>query len=137
MRATAAVFVSLVASAVAYQVTTPSATSGWTTGGPNTLAWDRVDSDRLNFTAVLVNQDRSVLPTNNEVLAALVDGTKGSITVSAPSGGWPVGSAFQVNLVQDSSDVNTILAQSAQFNITSSGSSSSSGASTTTAASSS
>ncbi|KAH9985216.1 Ser-Thr-rich glycosyl-phosphatidyl-inositol-anchored membrane family-domain-containing protein, partial [Russula compacta] len=112
--------ISLVASACAYQITSPNNVSGWTTGGPNTLAWQRVDTDPTNFTLLLVNQDKSALPTGQEILVAQVDGTTGSLTVPAPSSGFPVGSGYQVNFVKDPQDLNTILAQSNQFNITSS-----------------
>lgn len=53
------------------------------------------------------------------MLAALVDGTLGNTTVNPPSGGWPTpGGGYRVNLVQDANDLNTILAQSPEFNIT-------------------
>jgi hypothetical protein len=118
--------ISFVASALGYTVTTPSQTQGWTNSGAQTLTWTRVDTDPTNFTALLTNQDRSVMPNNNQVLAALVDGTKLTIALNPPSGGWIVGAGFQVNLVQDQTDTNTIYAQSTQFNITASSSSASS-----------
>lgn len=55
---------------------------------------------------------------SDQVLAALVDGTLGSITANAPSGGWPIGVGFHVNLVQDADSLSTVLAKSPQFNIT-------------------
>lgn len=133
----------LAASAAAYQVTSPSSSQGWTTAGPNVLSWSRVNTDRLNFTAVLSNQvDQGVLPSGQEVLVALVNGTDNSITVSPPSAGWPVGYGFRVNLVQDAQNLNTLLAQSDQFNITENGtptstssSASSTGSSTASASS--
>ena len=48
----------LAASALAYQVTEPSQTQGWTTVGPNVVTWDRVSTDTTNFTLVLTNQVR-------------------------------------------------------------------------------
>lgn len=45
-----------VSSVFAYQVTSPGESQGWTTTGPNTLTWQRVDTDPLNFTTVLINQ---------------------------------------------------------------------------------
>jgi len=121
---------SFVASALAYTVTVPNETQGWTNSGAQTLSWTRVDTDAANFTAVLTNQDRSVMPNNNQVLAALVDGTKGTLSVNPPSGGWIVGHGFQVNLVKDQDSLSTIFAQSGQFNITASSSSASSTTST-------
>jgi hypothetical protein len=58
MRSLFTVF-SLVASACAYQILTPSNSSGWTTTGPNIVTWQRVNTDANNFTMVLVNQVRS------------------------------------------------------------------------------
>lgn len=57
------------------------------------------------------------MPLGDQVLAALVDGDLGTIIANPPSGGWPVGSGFRVNLVQDPQSLTTILAQSAEFNI--------------------
>lgn len=118
MRSTTfAAVLSFAASALAYQVTFPTATQGWTVTGPNKLTWTRVSTDATNFTALLTNQDRSILPTD-EVLVAYVDGTTGTVTVNAPSNSFPVGGGFQVNLVQDTTHLSTIYAQSNQFNIT-------------------
>ena len=57
-------------------------------------------------------------PPTSQVLAALVDGSLGTTNVNPPSGGWKTGKGFQVNLVKDAEDLNTILAQSPQFEIT-------------------
>ncbi|KZW04343.1 hypothetical protein EXIGLDRAFT_599312 [Exidia glandulosa HHB12029] len=89
----------------------------WSASGPNTLSWDRVVSDSHNFSAVLVNQDRAVLPVNNYLLLSTVDGTRGTIQVSPAKGLLPVGDGFQVNLVKSQREVNTIYAQSQQFSI--------------------
>jgi hypothetical protein len=56
MRSSSAILLASIASAFAYQVTAPGDTQGWTTAGPNYLTWVRVDTDPLNFTAVLTNQ---------------------------------------------------------------------------------
>jgi hypothetical protein len=58
-----------------------------------------------------------VMPIDNQELAALVVGTLGSIVAKAPSGGWPVGSGFRVNLIPNPDSVGTILAQSSLFKI--------------------
>jgi hypothetical protein len=47
---------SLVASACAYQILSPSSTSGWTTLGRNNVTWQRVSTDADTFTMLLVNQ---------------------------------------------------------------------------------
>ncbi|KAG1752608.1 uncharacterized protein EDB91DRAFT_1234598 [Suillus paluster] len=125
MRSFTAILLASITSTFAYQVTSPGDAQGWTTSGPNSLTWVRVDTDPLNFTAVLTNQ--AVMPQGPQVLNALVDGTLGQIICNPPSGGWPQGSGFRVNLAKDAEDLNTLLAQSNQFNInstTSSGSSS-------------
>ncbi|THH16443.1 hypothetical protein EW146_g4209 [Bondarzewia mesenterica] len=80
-------------------------------------------------------EDRSILPTD-EVLKAFVDGTTGNQTVSAPSGGFPVGQGFRVNIVQDTTHTSTIYAQSSEFAITQSNSSVSSASSTASSSSS-
>lgn len=49
---------------------------------------------------------------------AVVDGTLAVIACSPPSGGWPSGSGFRVNMVQDAQHLDTIFAQSSEFNIT-------------------
>ncbi|KAG6336541.1 hypothetical protein ID866_2563 [Astraeus odoratus] len=121
MRVLAAVLLS-VSSVLAYQVTYPGGTQGWTTTGPNYLKWDRVSTDPLNFTAVLTNQNTAVMPLNNQVLNALVDGTLGVIECNPPSGGWPVGDGFRVNLAQDAQHLDSLLAQSDEFSIAASSS---------------
>lgn len=55
MRAVLALF-SFAASALAYSVTEPDATTGWTTSGPNVVVWSMVSTDPANFTIVLDNQ---------------------------------------------------------------------------------
>ncbi|THH31291.1 hypothetical protein EUX98_g2864 [Antrodiella citrinella] len=124
-----AIFLSLAASAFAYQVTSPTNSTGWTTTGPNVVSWTRVDSDPQNFTIQLSNQQS--FPPKTETLIALVDGTKStSVTVSPPSGGWVAGPGYQVNLVSADNTNSGILAQSGQFTITAgSGSTFSSGSS--------
>ncbi|KAN0126537.1 hypothetical protein V8E52_000177 [Russula decolorans] len=109
---------SFVASACAYQILTPGNSNGWTTSGGNNVTWQRVNTDQTTFTMVLVNQDKTVLPSGQEILIATVDGSVGAIGVPAPSGGFVVGNGFQVNFVNDSQHLSAILAQSSQFSIT-------------------
>ncbi|KAH8094803.1 hypothetical protein BXZ70DRAFT_946151 [Cristinia sonorae] len=132
MRAfSAATFLSLAASVLAYQVTSPTNATGWTTTGPNVVSWTRVNTDPASFAIVLSNQ--ASFPPQQIVLVALVDGTKdNSLTVNPPSGGWVAGSGYQVNLVKSTEELNTILAQSGDFSITS-GTGSSTFSSSTTA----
>jgi len=64
----------------------------------------------------------------DQVLAASVVAAEGAgnTSVRPPSGGWPTGKGFQVNFVKSEDEVNTIYAQSNEFEIAESSSSSSS-----------
>ncbi|KAI9001353.1 hypothetical protein BD414DRAFT_474403 [Trametes punicea] len=117
----AAVLLALASSAFAFIVTEPTNSTGWTTSGPNVVAWTSVSTDPANFTIVLDNQ--SVFPETTQVLAALVNSNLGNVTVNPPSGGWKAGSGFRVNLVQDAEHLSSILAQSDFFTIKASSSS--------------
>jgi len=111
--------ISLVATATAYQVVTPGNAQNWTTAGPNSVTWQRVSTDPTNFTMLLVNQDKSILPSGQEILIAQVDGTTLTVAnVPPPSGGFKVGNGYQVNFVADPDHLTTILAQTGQFSIT-------------------
>ncbi|KAG8693366.1 GPI inositol deacylase, partial [Ceratobasidium sp. 395] len=117
MRTTFVALFSLVASAFAYQVTSPTSSTKWYSGEvTNPLTWDKVSTDPLTFCIVLTNEDRSLLPTDQQLIAT-VDGTTGKTDCPAPSGGFPVGKGFRINLVKSPSDMNTILAQSPEFEI--------------------
>ncbi|KAG6903456.1 hypothetical protein C0995_005479 [Termitomyces sp. Mi166 len=105
---------SFVASALAYTVTEPSAAHPWTASGPQTLSWDRVSTDPSTFTVVLTDMADS---TYQQVLAAEVGGDLQSIILNPPSGGWPQGEGFRLNLVQDVNHLDSILAQSSEYNI--------------------
>ncbi len=58
------------------------------------------------------------MPAGSEVLIATVDGSLGAINIPAPSGGFKVGNGYQVNFVNDTQHLSSILAQSQQFAIT-------------------
>ncbi|KAG8765617.1 hypothetical protein FRC20_005097 [Serendipita sp. 405] len=124
---------------LAYQITTPSDRdeiehAAWTTNGPNDIKWERVTTDPETVTVVLVNEDRSILPTNNLVLVENVDGSLLHVAISASAGTeFPVGNGFRVNFVKSKEDVNTIYAQSSQFRIIKGGPNASSGSSELTA----
>ena len=120
MRTSFVALLSLIASAAAYQVTSPGAATKWYAGSvTNTFTWERVSTDAEQFTLVLTNNDRSVLPVNNQQLIATVPGSTGTIEVPAPSGGFPVGTGFRVNMVKSPTELTTILAQSPEFEIVS------------------
>ncbi|KAG6879208.1 hypothetical protein C0992_004447 [Termitomyces sp. T32_za158] len=52
-----------------------------------------------------------------QVLAAEVPGDLQSIMLNPPSGGWPQGGGFRLNLVKDVNHLDTILAQSSEYDI--------------------
>ncbi|KAI4520613.1 hypothetical protein K525DRAFT_203276 [Schizophyllum commune Loenen D] len=131
----ATILLALAAAVSAITITEPNSSQGWTNKGGQTVKWQAVDTDPSSFTILLTNEDRSVMPDNNQMLAAEVDSSLGETTVNAPSGGWPTGGSFRVNFVKNTTELNTILAQSDEFDIkedtSSSSSSSSSSASAT------
>ncbi|KAF9057979.1 hypothetical protein BJ165DRAFT_1320037, partial [Panaeolus papilionaceus] len=112
MRAFAVLF-TLFASSLAYTVTRPSTGQPWNNDGGQVLTWQRADTDRANFTAVLTNPASQ----DQQILAALVDGTLGTAKMNPPSGGWPTGPGFRVRLVRDSQNLTSILAESQEFEI--------------------
>ncbi|KAJ7284024.1 hypothetical protein C8J57DRAFT_1007856, partial [Mycena rebaudengoi] len=113
----AILFASAVASVSAIHIQSPSATANWTNTGVQKVAWTSVITDPLNFTMVLTNMDRNVMP-NDQILEALTL-TSGNMTnVGPPATGWPdVGGGYRVNFCKDSESLDTILAQSAVFQI--------------------
>jgi hypothetical protein len=114
-----------VASALAYMVTFPNSQEGWTNTGSQTVNWTMVDTDQVSFEIVLTNQQLSGF--QSETLIALADGSSSFATVNAPSGGWQPAGDYRVDFV-NSTD-GSILAQSGDFNITSSSTSSATGTS--------
>ncbi|KAF9499986.1 hypothetical protein BDN71DRAFT_1502474 [Pleurotus eryngii] len=107
----------LAAFALAYNITSPGDSQNWTTVGPQSATWKRESTDPLKFTAVLTNENRSVMPENNQVLARSVDGTTGHAQFAAPSGGWRQGEGFRLNFCHDEHISDGILAQSNEFAI--------------------
>ncbi|KAF8174912.1 hypothetical protein BJ912DRAFT_39231, partial [Pholiota molesta] len=103
-------------SALAYGILIPNTDQGWTNQGVQPLEWQRVGTDRLNFSVVLINQDKSNF--TPQLLGNVVDGTVGKTGCNPPQGGWPTGSGFRVNFVESATALNSILAQSNTFNIT-------------------
>ncbi|KAJ7129464.1 hypothetical protein C8R44DRAFT_776857 [Mycena epipterygia] len=114
-----AILAAFVASVSAISITSPGTSNNWTNDGSQTVSWTSVVTDATNFTIVLTNTDRTLMPINNQVLKALVQTSTGTTTVDPPSAGWPsVGGNYRVNFCKDSEDLNTIYAQSNPFNIT-------------------
>ena len=56
-----AFLLALASSAFAFTVSEPNNSTGWTTSGPNEVAWTTVSTDPANFTIVLNNQVRTSL----------------------------------------------------------------------------
>ncbi|CAL1701155.1 unnamed protein product [Somion occarium] len=127
----AVALLALAASSAAYSISRPEDGAIWDPSQPQIIAWSKVNTDPQTFAITLVHQASQ--PNTRQLLEDSVDGGQGSITVNPPSGGWPSGTAYQINFVQDSNHLDSILAQSQQFDIKastgSSGSSSSSSSS--------
>ena len=114
--AAAALIGLLAPTAQAYTVTGPGGTQGWRSQSAQSLTWTRADSDPATFAVVLTNQDRAVLP-HDLVLAKQVDGTRTSVKIYPPRGGFPTGDHFRVEFVKSADDQGTIYAQSEEFTI--------------------
>ncbi|RSH93230.1 hypothetical protein EHS25_007584 [Saitozyma podzolica] len=129
----AATLLALVSQISAIQVTSPSSSTVWSSGtSGQTVSWQSVSTDPTSFVIQLVNQagflsNSPVTLTANQSTGS--SNVVNSATVTYPSGSWPVGTAFQINLMSSSNSNAAILAQSQQFNITSSGSTAASGSS--------
>jgi len=114
MRAFAAVAL-FITSALSLAVIQPAPGTIWDITPTHFVSWSSVSTDRANFSIVLVNEQ--VNPTYSQLLEALVPTNAGNTTVNAPASGWPVGSGFQINFVQDANNLNAILAQSQNLTI--------------------
>ncbi|KAI5450182.1 hypothetical protein NCC49_003331 [Naganishia albida] len=123
----------LASSAQAIKVTAPTKSTVQASGSALQLTWDSVNTDPTSFAIVLVNQDSQFLANSPVTLVQNQSTSAGSASLTYPSGAWPTGTAFQVNLVKSTSETNSILAQSEMFNITGSASSSSSSAASSSA----
>jgi hypothetical protein len=118
LRTSVLLLATLFTSTLCFQVTSPAEKKGWTSSGPQTLTWKMVSTDASTFTAVLDNQSNpGVLANGPVVLKSNIMGSAGSISLDPPSGGWEVGSGYRINLVKDADSLDTIYAQSDQFNI--------------------
>lgn len=111
------VALALASFSLAYNITSPGDSQNWTTVGPQSATWKRESTDALKFTAVLTNENRSVMAENNQVIATSVDGTTGHAQFAAPPGGWPQGEGYRLNLCRDEHSTDAILAQSNEFAI--------------------
>ncbi|KIY52528.1 hypothetical protein FISHEDRAFT_35110 [Fistulina hepatica ATCC 64428] len=97
--------------ALAYEVSYPTATQGWTNSGAQTVPWQSVSTDAINFTILLINQVKE--SDNQDYLqgpASLVESDFGTTSVNAPSGGWLTSSGYRVNLVKSAEETSTIYA---------------------------
>ncbi|KAG9017222.1 hypothetical protein FRB90_001332 [Tulasnella sp. 427] len=109
--------------ALAIAVTSPAAGDIFPPTDSITLKWTSVSSDPTAFRAVMVNPSYSY----QQELAAQVNTAEGTTTLAPPSGGFPLGKDFQINLMGTSQSGNPsgILAQSGKFVVGYSSSSSS------------
>jgi len=110
------VFVPLSIFAAAVQaitVTSPRDGDTWSIEGPNTVSWTSVSSDPNVFQIILTNPAGSQVQT----LVAQQATTSKTVQVRAPSGDFPTGSMWRVNLMS-TTNTGSILAQSGYFNIT-------------------
>ncbi|KAI9638867.1 uncharacterized protein MKK02DRAFT_41894 [Dioszegia hungarica] len=117
-------FLSLLTVAAAIRVTSPSSSTVWASGtSAQTITWEAVSSDPTSFTIQLVNQAGflSNSPVTIKESQSSSTGSSNSASITYPGGTWPVGTAFQINLVTSTMSNQAILAQSNQFNITNSG----------------
>ncbi|KAL8278302.1 hypothetical protein RQP46_009334 [Phenoliferia psychrophenolica] len=103
----------LAASSLAITVNTPS---GWTTTGPNVLTWTSVATDHTTFAAVLVNNNKTLVPSQITIEANETT-SSGTFTVT-PDSPYPAGSGFQVNFLSGLNSDSSIYGQSGSFNIT-------------------
>lgn len=137
-RFSAAALLALVASTAAYSVTKPENGTIWDPSQSQVIAWEKVNTDPSTFAITLVHQASQ--PNTRTLLLDSVDGGAGTVTIQPPNGGWPSGTAYQINFVQDSNHLDSILAQSQQFDIKAStgstGTSSSAGSSSASSGSS-
>ncbi|PPR04711.1 hypothetical protein CVT24_011833 [Panaeolus cyanescens] len=108
-----AVVSALIASTLAYTITSPSDTQDWNNDGAQSLSWQRVDTDPATFAVVLFNRSTQ----SSTLIASNVDGKTGSLKIEPPSGGWPHGDDFRIRLVRDPQSLTAILAESQDFDI--------------------
>ncbi|KAF9052525.1 hypothetical protein BDZ89DRAFT_1153890 [Hymenopellis radicata] len=101
----AAVLLALAASAMAYSISSPNDTNGWSCKGPNKVKWDRVSTDP--------KKNRDIL-SKPVMVARRVNGADRTATINSPGGGWREGSGYRINF-EDKTD--SILAQSMTFDI--------------------
>ncbi|KAJ5493289.1 UPF0619 GPI-anchored membrane protein [Penicillium diatomitis] len=112
--------------AVALQVTQPQKGEEFKTSDSITVKWSSVNTDVSSFNIYLV--DNTVYPPVNKEIAKNVKTSDNTYTIKDLSG-LTAGHGYQVNLESDSTQNTGILAQSQQFNVTSSAQSSSSSSS--------
>lgn len=100
------------------KILVPNSKQGWTNEGNQTLIWETIETDPLNFTLVLSNPDSSVFIGGNfQVLQSLVESKLKNISVPPPSAGWPVGTNFQLNFDESPEHLNTVYTTSESFEI--------------------
>ncbi|KAH6915064.1 GPI-anchored small secreted protein [Coprinopsis sp. MPI-PUGE-AT-0042] len=114
---TVAAALACASSAFAYTIIVPSTNQPWTDQGDQPFSWQfDAANDRQNFTVLIQNPNPDLLP-QDQVLAALVNGNLGNMTVRPPSGGWIPGPGFRIQIVDSASNLTGVLAESQVFDI--------------------
>jgi len=114
------VILSFVACFLAMAITEPTDNSVYPTTGAITLSWTSVSSDQPSFQPVLISPNQETKINLGQPVMTSV----GSVSLSAPGTGWPVGNSWKINAYSVPSATNNspgILAQSGSFNVTTSG----------------
>ncbi|THH18543.1 hypothetical protein EW146_g2457 [Bondarzewia mesenterica] len=106
---------SLASTGLAYQITYPGPGVHWSCTGPNPITWNGLATDPTSFAVVLVNDKYGTA----DVCAPLLYGYTGQGAIYPPYGRaqFIPGDGYHLNIVQDYSHPEIILAQSAMFSI--------------------
>jgi len=114
------VALSFVASVYALSITAPADGSIVSPTGSITCSWTSVSTDPSSFEIEYIDPTQKI----SKVVAASVSTSSGSIVLSAPTGGWPIGNNWTLRALSlpTSNDAGGgILSQSGNFNVTSTG----------------
>ncbi|KKY18700.1 putative extracellular conserved serine-rich protein [Phaeomoniella chlamydospora] len=125
-------FLSLATPLLAISITSPAPLSSYDIGSSIPITWTSVNTDPSTITIQLVNF--ASYPTVTETIASDVKTSDDKYTIKAGSIS-KTGTGFQINFIGTTSSNSGILAQSGDFNLTSSSSSTTSSSTTTTSSS--
>jgi len=111
----------LVSSVLGLAVTSPTAGQSYAPNAPITLSWSSVESDKTSFEAILIDPTQKLVTVLDQSIP-VTPGSPGSIVLDAPASGWPVGVNWTIDAMSTGS-ASGILAQSGQFDISTTGAS--------------